>query len=344
MKLPNGFGSVHKVSGNRRKPWMARVTMGWTDEGVQTRKVLGYYETRLEAMNALVMYNDNPYDLDMSRITFAEIYERFMKDTFDEEANPSTIKNYKTAYRRAKQLHNMKMFDIRPHHMQEVLDNIDGSHTTIKRVHLLFQRMYKWCMDHDAIKKNYADRLKVKVTPNRQVKKAFSSEEIEFLWSQIENHQYISLILMLIYSGVRISELLNLRKEDLHLNEQWFLVRDSKTEAGTMRVVPIADKVLPFWKACLEKSQSDYVVTTVNGQHLTYENFKKRYWAPLMQQLNLKHTIHETRHTFISMMVTRNVNQTVIKKIVGHKSIMNLTEKVYTHIETSELIAAVNLL
>ncbi|MDI9519646.1 MAG: integrase [Bacillota bacterium] len=58
----------------------------------------------------------------------------------------------------------------------------------------------------------------------------------------------------------------------------------------------------------------------------------------------MKHTIHETCHTFISQMVMRNANQTIIKKIVGHKSIMNLTEKVYTHIEISELLAAVNLL
>lgn len=111
-----------------------------------------------------------------------------------------------------------------------------------------------------------------------------------------------------------------------------------------MRPVPIADKVLPFWKTFIAKSQSEYAITTPDGQRLQYENFKKRYWRPLMQQLNIQHTIHETRHIFISQMVMRNVNQTIIKKIVGHKSIMNLTEKVYTHIEISELVAAVNRL
>jgi len=29
MKMPNGYGSVYKLSGNRRKPWAARVTDGW---------------------------------------------------------------------------------------------------------------------------------------------------------------------------------------------------------------------------------------------------------------------------------------------------------------------------
>lgn len=64
----------------------------------------------------------------------------------------------------------------------------------------------------------------------------------------------------------------------------------------------------------------------------------------LASQLNMKHTTHETRHTFISQMVMRNANQTIIKKIVGHKSIMNLTEKFYTLVEIGELLAAVNLL
>ena len=54
---------------------------------------------------------------------------------------------------------------------------------------------------------------------------------------------------MLIYSGVRISEMLDLLKSDVHLDEQFFDVIDSKTENG-IRKVPIADKVLP--NQCLD--------------------------------------------------------------------------------------------
>lgn len=35
MKLPNGYGSVFKLGGNRRRPWAVRVTVGWTEEGKQ---------------------------------------------------------------------------------------------------------------------------------------------------------------------------------------------------------------------------------------------------------------------------------------------------------------------
>lgn len=63
-----------------------------------------------------------------------------------------------------------------------------------------------------------------------------------------QEDKYYQIVLMLIYSGVRISEMLDLLKSDVHIEEQYFDVIDSKTENG-IRKVPIADKVLPFFKA-----------------------------------------------------------------------------------------------
>lgn len=77
MKLPNGYGSVYKMSGNRRKPYAVRRTIGWGDNGEQTRVIVGYYRTKAEALQALAAFNDNPYDLQLSRVTFAEIYDRW---------------------------------------------------------------------------------------------------------------------------------------------------------------------------------------------------------------------------------------------------------------------------
>ena len=42
------------------------------------------------------------------------------------------------------------------------------------------------------------------------------------------------------------------------------------------------------------------------------------------------------------MLAEANVNQTIIKKIVGHSGAMTLTEKVYTHFDITELIDAIN--
>jgi integrase len=61
-----------------------------------------------------------------------------------------------------------------------------------------------------------------------------------------------------------------------------------------------------------------------------------------MEQLKIDHTPHCCGHTCISMLTAAGVNQTIIKKIVGHSGAMTLTEKVYTHFDIKELVDAIN--
>ena len=58
----------------------------------------------------------------------------------------------------------------------------------------------------------------------------------------------------------------------------------------------------------------------------------------------IERTPHCCRHTCISMLADARVDQTTIKKIVGHAGAMTLTEKVYTHMDIGELVKAINLI
>ena len=350
MRLPNGYGSVYKLSGNRRNPWVAAKTDGYDiiekeEEKKLKRKyhIIGYYPTRAKALQALADFNDNPYDIELSKVTFAEIYQRWYNDEFNDESNASTKRNYESAYKQCTALYNLKMSDIKPNVLQKVVDDIDGSYNVKHRVKILLSKMYEWCIEHEAIKKNYAQRIKIDVKSEPSTRKRFSTDDIETLWKHAHKSNSAAIVLILIYSGVRIMELLDLKTENVNLDEQYFNVIDSKTPSG-IRTVPIADKVLPFWKKFIERSECSYAICNVHGNQFTYDNFKRHYWKPLMQELNIEYTPHETRHTFISMATAKNVNPTIIKKIVGHKSLMSLTENVYTHPEIQELLDAVNLL
>lgn len=160
----------------------------------------------------------------------------------------------------------------------------------------------------------------------------------------IEDDKYYQIVLMLIYNGVRISELLDLKKENVHLEEQYFDVIDSKTENG-IRKVPIANKVLEFYKGWFNDGiDSDYLLHTDDGKHFLYRNYYDSYFKPLMKNLYIERTPHCCRHTCISMLADARVDQTTIKKIVGHAGAMTLTEKVYTHMDIGELVKAINLI
>ena len=56
MKRANGTGAITKVSGRRRKPYQVMITVGWSNEGKQIRKSLGYFETMDKATVALANY------------------------------------------------------------------------------------------------------------------------------------------------------------------------------------------------------------------------------------------------------------------------------------------------
>lgn len=124
------------------------------------------------------------------------------------------------------------------------------------------------------------------------------------------------IVLMLIYSGVRVGEMINL------------------------------EKTKPFFIEWLNDgtNQTEYLLCNDKGKRLNYTTFRRKIYDPFVKGLDIDLTPHCTRHTTISMLAEKHVSQTVIKKIVGHKGAMDITERVYTHLNIQELIDALNLI
>lgn len=73
MKLPNGYGTVTKLSGNRRKPYVVK-------EGISGKqKPIGYTATREEGLILLAQYNNDPWDIQTDKITFQELYSLWLE-------------------------------------------------------------------------------------------------------------------------------------------------------------------------------------------------------------------------------------------------------------------------
>ena len=87
MRLPNGYGSVYKLSGKRRKPFIVKKTLGYhvnheTGKSVRDDIIIGYTETKAEGLQMLANYNDNPYDVKTSKMTFKDLYEEWFATRF----------------------------------------------------------------------------------------------------------------------------------------------------------------------------------------------------------------------------------------------------------------------
>ena len=336
------------MSGKRRRPYVVKKTVGWhydeaKDKMIQDQMTIGYAATRAEGLQMLAEYNNNPFDLKASKVTFQEVYERWSKEKFPTISH-SNVKGYEASYKVCESLYRKVFRDLKLVDLQTVVDTCGKNFPTLKKLKSLFNQLYEYAMKNDICSKDYSefvDIVKYKdKNPDKRDHNKFTKEEIERLWTLAED-PYYQIVLMLIYNGCRISEFLDLKKEDVHLDEQYFDVIASKTENG-LRKVPIADKLLPFYKAWFEGSACEYLLHTPDQKHFDYRNYFDSYFTPLMEQLGFEHTPHDTRHTCISLLTEADVNPTTIKKIVGHSGAMTLTERVYTHLDIQILVDAIN--
>lgn len=341
MKNPNGYGSVIKLSGKRRKPFAVRITSGWNNDGKQKYKYVGYFTTRSEAMIALADYHTNPYDLDAEKILFEEIFVKWSDQQYPKYSK-SNITAYNSSYKACINLYKLKFIDIKKTPLQNVIDTCGKNYPMLRKIKVLFNQLFKYALENDIVAKDYSNFVEISHHKKANTERdPFNKKEIKQLWDCVDENEYISIILILIYSGVRISELLNLKKEHVYLKERYFEVIMAKTSAG-IRKVPIANKILVFFEHLMENESNKYLVTSPGGDRFLYRNYYDGYWKPFIEDMNMKHTPHDTRHTTVSLLAAANVNQTIIKRIVGHAGAMSLTEKVYTHFEIQQLIDAID--
>lgn len=343
MKLPNGFGSVHKLPGKRRNPWRARKTAGWKIEGGIAKQqfiTVGYFPSRSAALEALASYNQDPYDLHLDTITFEEVYEKWSEMHFQKIKNTN---GYVAAFNTCESIHKMKFQDIKLDHLQKLLDESGKNAPTQKTIKNMFGLMWDYAVVHEIVNQDKREMIRYLDTtkagnPNKLDRKPFTKKEIRILW-EAASSEYVSIILILIYTGCRIGELLELTKENINLEERWFYIGHAKTEAG-IREVPIAERIVPLFEYWMKKDCS-HLICTPEQEPFTYRNYLDSYWKPVVDSFGFDHLPHDTRHTCISLLAEAGVDQRIIRKIVGHKG-QGVTETVYTHLELPIKLEAIN--
>lgn len=339
MRNANGFGSVIKLGGKRRRPYAVRVTAGWTEDGKQIFKYISYHEKKTDARKALDAYNVNPYDLDATKITFADVYEKWSVPAY-KTLSDSSVKTYKSAYKHTVGLHSAVFRDLRATHLQSVVDAVESA-SMARMTKFLFQKLYTYALENDIVEKDYSQYIKLEKKKETKEKSPFSPAEIQAMWSKVGVVDYADLIVMLLYTGMRIGELLDMKIENIHLAER-YMVGGNKTENGKDRTIPLHQKIIPLIQSRIDKSRNGYLFENTLGKKLTYALFMSKYWGALTAHLEPGHTPHDTRHTFVSRMDSLGVNRVTIQKIVGH-SAKDVTD-IYTHKNLDELLAAVDLL
>ncbi len=340
MKNPNGYGSVYKLSGQRRKPFMAVRTIGWCYEtGNQKRVVLGYFKTRKEALQSLAKNIDIKFNIETMNLTFENVWNKWILE-HSEKVTEKTLKVIKSRKNNFKPFLKMKFVDIKLIDYQDFFDQLQLSTGNMRNLKGTLTLIYKYAMRYEIIERNYPELVTIKKAKAINTRnKVFSKDEINLLWKN-KNLIGIDGILIMIYTGLRIGELLSLKKADINIEER-YLIGGSKTTAGKNRCVPINSKILSLFE--IRMRESKVYLFEKDGKEYKYNSFSNSI-KKSFKVLNLSsHTIHDCRHTFATLLNNADANTTSIKQIIGHSS-FNTTEKIYTHKDIDELRKAIDLI
>lgn len=150
------------------------------------------------------------------------------------------------------------------------------------------------------------------------------------------------------YSGLRISEILNLKWSWIDENENTFTTKLSSvytTKSKRERIIPIHKKInaILFRLKHDQSSSRDFIFTDLDGKKLN-ENFVSKQFKKSVRSSGLNENLHlhNLRHSFCSNLVQKGVSLYIVKELAGHQNIT--TTQIYSHLNQSSLSNAVCLL
>jgi integrase len=165
----------------------------------------------------------------------------------------------------------------------------------------------------------------VKVNPAKQVKllkeppgrlRYLKPEEVDALLKACASHIH-PIVVMALNTGMRKSEILNLRWQEVDLGNRKITVANTKN--NEKRVIPINQTLYKELSTLQRNPDSNYVFLGKNG--LPVGDIKKGFLGALKRAGIVDFRFHDLRHTFGSQMIMQGVDIRTVQQIMGHKTI-----------------------
>lgn len=339
MKNANGNGTVYRLKGNRRKPYTVCFSI-WNEDHTKRKRVYyGSYKTRREAETARISIitasNSVEKQILNKSITFKECAEEAISRA-EKSLRPSSILTYKGCLKLLQPLWDITMTNLTGELYQQFVDELITKGIKAKRltnVNTLTHKAVKVAIRKGILTHNVIQGTDIGGAnkKNDRQRRPFTHEELSILWKHTDD-EIVQSILILIYTGMRISEYRDIRHKDYYDN--CLHIEEAKTQAG-IRIVPVHHAIKPFVENLLAKYER------LDGYSIydTYRvNFKKT-----CSQFGMDHIPHETRHTFATLLDEQKIDITITKVLIGH-TVSDITKGTYTHEHFSRLVEAIEKL
>lgn len=364
-KLPNGFGSIKKLSGNRSNPYgVYPPTKEFDNTGSpKSQSALCYVPDWYTGFHALMEYHNGTFDpesfsshkikdddktdvviqkiissfngknrLNENKKTYADIYQEYYSYKFERdktrEYSKSSIYAAQAGFKNSSALHNKVFRDLRTDDLQKVIDDCPLKHASKELILNLFKGMYDYADANDLCDKKYSDYVKINTPDDDEPGVPFTAEELKTIWEHVDDNTIIKGIIIMIYSGYRI---LAYHSLEVNTKEKYFK-GGVKTRSGKKRIVPFCDIITP------------YIDTSIELFNVGDYQFRKAFSEELAKIGIHGHTPHDCRHTFSWLCDVFKVDELSKRVMMGHSLGKDVTDLKYGHRTLEELREEINKL
>ena len=172
--------------------------------------------------------------------------------------------------------------------------------------------------------------------------KIFLAEEIQKVIEYGQISKMARIITLYLYTGVRPSELLLIKHDDVHLDEN-YIIGGIKNESSKNRIIPIHPDIKDIVTELYNENHEYLFVNEDNNKPMTYDNYRHRF-STVMNELQLDHICHDTRHTFATRCEEVGITDTELKALLGHSFSNDVTNNIYIHRSSERMLEIIKKL
>ena len=210
--------------------------------------------------------------------------------------------------------------------------------------------LYNYLVREEIIKENYFNKIS---NPKRELylPKFLKDEELDKIFSVCNfnnpTEERDTLIIELLYAtGVRVSELVNIKIKDINRKEKLIKVLGKGNKERIViynnHTKKALDTYLKDGYNYFNKKSSEYLILNKNGNKLSERYIREIINKKVSQaSLDIKISPHTLRHTFATDILENGMDLMTVKELLGHESLN--TTSIYTHITNEQIKKTYNL-
>ena len=238
--------------------------------------------------------------------------------------------------------------EVTTSHLQEFMDSLTSSKNTINFIDISIRALYNYTKQYYGITVTYPTVVEKPETQPLDKSEVLTEEQIKGILdylSNLKNKAYYRLFLLLLHTGMRKSEALNLLWNNVCLDDKNIrvTVNESDTEIGvkrsflktsnSYRVVPISPPLMDALKEWKEdNTDNNPYVIAASGNRNAYTSMGRL--KEELEKIVPNWHLHMLRHTYISRCINKGKNPAQVAKVVGDT--VNTIMKVYYHFKPTD--------